>query len=187
MTDATGYEEWAAEQGDVAPEPGANAKAVLEDQIRQLDVEDKEIERIEEELKAAKARRTKLVEQIIPQTFEDMGLDDDSVIKVDGKAVTIKTTIYASPKAADREQVYDWLEENGHGGLIKRTGVFETGRDNEAKFRRWINSIKTYPGEFKRTVAPQTLKAFVSEQLDAGEDIPMELFGAYTRRVATVK
>lgn len=181
------WEAFAEEQGDTAPTPGANAKAVLEDQIRQLDGEDKIIAQLEEDLKAAKARRVKLVENVIPETFADMGLDDDSVIKVDGKAVTIKTTVYASPKAADREKVYAWLEENGHGGIIKRTAVFKTGRDNEKKFRRWIKSISTYDGEFLKSVAPATLKAFVNEQLQAGTEIPMELLGAYTRRIATVK
>lgn len=189
MTEATNtdWEAYAEEQGDTAPTPGANAKAVLEDQIKQLNEEDEAIAKLEEDLKQAKARRVKLVENIIPETFADMGLDDDSVIKVDGKAVTIKTTVYASPKAENRGKVYDWLEENGHGGLIKRTAIFKTGRDNEAKFRRWIKSITTYDGEFAKSVAPATLKAFVNEQLQAGTEIPMDLFGAYTRRIATVK
>ncbi len=180
------WEAYADEQDGKTPTMGDNAKAVLSSQISQLAMEDAEIERLEAELKAAKERRTKLVETVIPATFEDMGLDDESVMKVDGKGVTIQTVTYASPKAADREKVYDWLEEHGHGGLIKRTGVFKTGRDNEKKFKAWIKSIKTYPGDFQRKVEPATLKAFVNEQLKAGTEIPMTLFGAYTKRVAKV-
>jgi len=188
MTDQStqDWEAYADEQEATPPKMGNNTKAVLEDQIRQLKLEDEEIDRLEAELKTAKERRTKLVELTIPATFEDMGLDDDSVIKVDGKAVTIITSTFASPKAADREKVYDWLEEHGHGGLIKRTGIFQTGRDNEKKFKSWIDSIKTYPGTFSRKVEPTTLKAFVNEQLKAGTEIPMDLFGAYTKRVAKV-
>lgn len=182
--------EWGdyAAEAEARREPvGDNAKAVLDSQVTELWEIEKEIADLEEQLKKAKERHRKMAEHTIPATFEDMGLDDDSVIKVGGVQITIKQSVHASPKAANREDVYDWLERHGHGGLIKRTGVFRTGRDNEKKFRRWIKSIKTYDGTFERKVEPATLRSFVKEQLAQGNEIPMDLFGAYTRRVATVK
>ena len=44
---------------------------------------------------------------------------------------------------------------------------------------------KGVAAQFEQTVAPQTLKAFLREQLAAGTDLPLELFGA--RPVWTTK
>lgn len=181
------WETYAEERTEETPKIGDNMKAVLESQVRELWEAEQHVSELEDELKAAKSRVRNISEQQIPSTFEDMGLDDESTVSVGGVKVTIRQSVHASPKAEDRAAVYDWLEEHGHGGLIKRTGIFKTGRDNEEKFKRWISSIKTYPGEFNRKVEPATLKAFVNEQLAAGVEIPMELFGAYTRRTAKVK
>lgn len=183
------WEAFAAEQGDTPPEAGSNMKAVLEDQIKQLDMEDQEIARLEAALKEAKDRRTKLVEMVIPETFADMGLDDDSVIKVNGKGVTIKEHVFASPKAADKPKVYDWLEEHGHGGLIKRvvTVPFGRGKEEQEAAEKLVADYPDHNGVFERKVAPQTLRSFVTQELANGTDIPMELFNVTTKRVAQVK
>jgi len=182
-----GWDEYAADAEERKPEVGDNMKAVLEGQIKDMWEAEKEVARLDQELKDAKAVLTRIGEEQIPKTFEDMGLDDDSVVSVSGVKVSIKQSVHASPKAARRDEMYDWLEENGHGGLIKRTGVFKTGKDQEKKFKRWIKSIKTYPGNFERKVESATLRAFVNDQLKQGTEIPMDLFGAYTRRVAEIK
>jgi len=186
MSDA-GWEQYAAAKADQKPEIGDNMKAVLEGQIKDLWEAEKEAARLEEELKEAKAKVRRIAEEQIPKTFEDMGMDDESVVSVGGIKVSIKQSVHASPKAARRDEMYDWLEEHGHGGLIKRTGVFKTGKDQEKKFKRWIKSIKTYPGMFERKVESATLRAFVNDQLKQGTEIPMDLFGAYTRRIAEIK
>ena len=183
------WAEYAAETEQTAPKVGDNIKAVLSDQIEQLDLADQEIERLEKALEEAKKHRTNLVEMVIPQTFADMGLDDDSVMKVNGKPVTIETHVFASPSKANKPKVYDWLEEHGHEGLIKRivTVPFGRGKEEEEMAEAIVKAYQDHNATFERTVAPQTLRAFVKEELAKGTDIPMELFNVTTKRVAKVK
>lgn len=167
------------------PQIGDNVKSVLEGQVKDLLAAEHEIVDLEVKLAEAKAKFTRLAEQVIPATMEDMGQTKASLVS--GVTVEVTRKVFASPPKAKREDMYDWLERNGHGGLIKRQGIFTVGRDNEAKAKRWIKSIKSFPGRFERKVEPQTLRAFVSNALDEGLEIPMETFGAYTKRIAVVK
>jgi hypothetical protein len=41
--------------------------------------------------------------------------------------------------------------------------------------------------EQKTEVHPQTLRAFVKERVEAGEEFPMELFGAWVGQRAVIK
>ena len=44
-----------------------------------------------------------------------------------------------------------------------------------------------YLPDQKKEVHPQTLKAFVKEQLQKGQAVPMDLFGVFTGHRATIK
>ncbi|AAT69486.1 gp10 [Alphaproteobacteria phage PhiJL001] len=146
---------------------------------------EKEVAALEAKLKEAKERLRKYSEETIPNTLEDMGLEEVTV--TGGLKVKIRTSVHASPKKENREAVYDWLEKHGHGGLIKRHAIFTVGRDNERQAKSWIKRIKAFPGLFERKVESATLRSFVNQSIEEGTEIPMELFGAYTRRVAEVK
>lgn len=53
----------------------------------------------------------------LPQAMEDQDLELFSVPDI-GK-ITLQSDIYLALPAEHRESFYDWLEENGHGDLIK--------------------------------------------------------------------
>ena len=176
--------DYANEQESKRAEIGDNSKSALTGLVTQLYEAEADVARLDDELKAAKKRVVNISEEQLPEMLQDMGLEEGTV--EGGLSIAIEEKVHASPKKDNREKVYDWLEEHGHGGLVKRTGVFTVGRNEEKKFRRWLKSIKTYAGVFQRKVEPATLTKFVNDQLKAGTDIPMELFGAYTRRAAKV-
>jgi len=44
-----------------------------------------------------------------------------------------------------------------------------------------------YDAHTKTEVHPQTLRAFIKERVEAGEEFPMELFGAWVGQRATIK
>lgn len=178
----TSWEKYAREQESI--EPGSNAKAVLEGQVHDLREAEKIVAFLEAELKEAKKKVRHIAEEVIPATLEDMGLEEVTV--KGGLKVKVKQLVYASPRKENREKVYDWLEEHGHGGLIKRHGIFTVGRENEKKAKAWIKRIKSFPGRFERKVEPSTLSAFVRQELESGTEIPMDLFGAHPKRVAKV-
>ena len=162
-----------------------NVRSVLEGQVKDLFAAEHKVVSLELELSKAKEEYNRLAEHVIPNTMEDLGQSHAKLLN--GVTIEIKQKVFASPPKNKREDCYDWLERNGHGGLIKRQGIFAVGKDNEAKAKRWIKSIKSFPGRFERKVEPQTLRAFVTNALEEGLEIPMQTFGAYTKRVAIVK
>ena len=188
---SSAWEGYAAEQEGKVEEPLVdNAKAVLSGLINDLWAAEKKVEELEENLKEAKAEVRKIGEQKIPKVFEDMEIDDESVVRVNGVGVTIKTNVTATPKKENRDGVYDWLEEHGHGGIVKRKALFDLGRmkpEEAAEFLQGVENATSRSGKFERKVEPATLKSFVNKGLAEGVEIPMEMFGVYVKRVADIK
>lgn len=179
-------DEWAEYDSpeDDQPENGHNAKAVLESQIAELKEANATVEDLEAQLKKAKERVRNITMQQIPSTFEELGIDDDSKIKVGDITVTIKTSVHAAPKAENKPAVYKWLADHGHGALVKTTVTvpFQKGELEKAKAFADHQEI----AKLEQKVEPMTLKAFVGECIEKGEEIPMDLFGAYTTRMAKI-
>lgn len=142
-----------------------------------LDV-DRQIEQQETILSELKERSRSIREETIPMSMQELGLE--SVTMSTGEKVTISQEVYASIPAAQKEQAYAWLEEHGFGGLIKTLVATEFGKGELAKAQALFEQLSKQgvPAEMTRSVHAQTLKAFLKEQLAAGSDINLELFGA---------
>jgi hypothetical protein len=168
-------------------EPSAEAKSELEELARDLLSANEDVARLELKLKDAKKKASNISEQLIPAKFQDMGLDYNSVISLGGVQITIKEKLFAAPKAERRDEAYDWLEERGYSGLIKRKAVFHIGLGREEEAKEWIESVTDYIGTFERKVEPMTLKKFVSDKIKGGEEIPMDLFGAWMKTETVIK
>ena len=81
-----------------------------------------------------------------------------------------------------KDEALKWLVKHGFEHLIKRNINVEFGRNEykwAKKFHTDMNRRK-HPLRFedKETVHPKTLSAFVNEQMEAGKQIPKELFQA---------
>ena len=50
-----------------------------------------------------------------------------------------------------------------------------------------LASQQGYAAEQKTEIHPQTLRAFVKERVENGDDFPMELFGAWVGQRAVIK
>ena len=61
--------------------------------------------------------------------------------------------------------------------------------DEDEKARGLINTLneKGYPSSQREWVEPSTLRAFIREQTEAGNDIPLNLLGAYIAQRTTIK
>ena len=59
--------------------------------------------------------------------------------------------------------------------------------DNQAMDFVKLAESQGFPVTQKRDVHPSTLKAFVRERVEAGDDFPMDLFGAFIGQRATIK
>jgi hypothetical protein len=89
----------------------------------------------------------------------------------------------------NREACFHWLENNGLGDIIKNTvsANFGRGEDDAAK-----NLMTTLEGDGhdltqKKWVEPMTLKAVVKEQVEKGNDLPLETFNVYVGQKIKVK
>ena len=146
-----------------------------------------EVARIEAELNGAKERLKNIAEVALPQAMDELGLTEFKTTS--GLIIVIAETIRASIPKARQGEAFDWLREHGHAGLIKRqlSLSFGKGEDELADKALELLLAQHYDPEVKTEVHTQTLGAFVREKLEAGEDLPLELFGVFRQRASKIE
>ena len=136
------------------------------------------VDRAEQAVKDAKEQQRVLSEETIPGVLQELGVSE---IKLDtGEKLSVKQDVYASIPKDGKVEAFGWLEQHGFGGMIKTDVTAVFGRD-ELETAVALNDKLVADGmqtEFNQTVAPQTLKAWLREQLAAGADVPLTIFGA---------
>lgn len=153
--------------------------------VRALVDADERVEQADSALKAATERARTLREETIPSAMQELGLEE---LKLEtGEKLSIKQDVYASIPAAKKDQAFLWLEENGFGGLIKVevAADFRKGEADAALVLFHELQERGLQAALNQSVHAQTLKAFLREQLAAGTNVPLDLFGA--RPVWTAK
>ena len=152
-------------------------------------IRDKEarISDLEQTLKEQKKELLKLTDEEMPSMLAEIGMS--SFALDDGSTVEVKQTYGASILVDKRPEAYDWLRDHGHDDIIKNTVLCQFGRgeDDQAGAFASFAQQQGYIPEQKTEVHPQTLRAFVKERCEAGEDFPMELFGAWVGQRAVIK
>tara|TARA_R100000995_G_scaffold73636_2_gene42487 strand:+ start:1132 stop:1821 length:690 start_codon:yes stop_codon:yes gene_type:complete len=149
--------------------------------------QEQKVKDLEAELKEAKKELLRISDEEIPNLMSETGL---SSLKLDdGSSLDIKNIYGASILVANREKAYDWLREHGHDDIIKNRVVATFGRGQEDDAKVFIrvaydNGVAT---DQESKIEPQTLKAWVKERMEAGEEFPTELFGAFMGQRAIIK
>lgn len=108
----------------------------------------------------------------IPSIMDEIGVGE---VKLEDKTkITIVRKVNPSIKETNKREAFDWLVKNGFGGLIKAKITAEFGREevNQAAAILSYLESKEVDATMKEDVHPQTLKAFVSERLEEGEQLP---------------
>ena len=148
---------------------------------------DKEITDLEDQLKVKKDYKKHLSENVLPNLFAEVGLSELKL--ADGRHLKVGNFYGASIKDAKKEAAFEWLRNKGHGDLIKNQVSCSFGMDEDEKARGLINTLneKGYPSSQREWVEPSTLRAFIREQTEAGNDIPLNLLGAYIAQRTTIK
>lgn len=98
-----------------------------------------------------------------------------------GQKVRVDKLVFASIKGEARPAAIAWLEEHAFGALVKYKVEVDVGKGETEKKKELLSRLVDLGLEAKdrADVHPQTLKAFVAEQLAAGADLPQELFGVH--------
>jgi hypothetical protein len=148
---------------------------------------EKEIEELETVTKERKEQQRKLLEDTIPAMLSELGIK--SFKMADGSLIDIKPFYSASIREENRAKAYEWLRDNGFDDIIKNTVSIRFGRGEDSLCDTLLNQLReqNYPVEQAQKIEPQTLKAWVREQVERGNEFPTELFGAYVGQKATIK
>ena len=159
----------------------------LADQVERLNNLQKQILKQEEDLKQTKKDFEHLSGEVIPTMMAEMGLSHLKLM--DGSSVDVKPNYSASITIANREAAFNWLRENNLGDIIKNEISVSFGRneDNKAADYAVLAEGQGYQPQQKLKVEPMTLKALVRERIEAGKEMPTELFNIYVENKTTIK
>lgn len=148
---------------------------------------EKRIADLELELKDAKREHRKVAEDLLPAALQEYGVTE---LKMeDGSEISV-APYYSASIAKDRQdEAFQWLTTAGHGSLIKNhvTAAFGRGEDNSAKDLLAELEQRGMQTQTKTWVEPMTLKSFVKEQVEKGENLPYDLLGIYVGQRAKIR
>lgn len=121
-----------------------------------------------------------LTEKEIPQKFLDNQITG---MQVGNTVIKIDKFYNAKIPEGREDEAFAWLEETGNDVIIKSelSASFGKGEEEKKKREAAVNALRDahVPFKEKRGVHPMTLKSFVKETMEAGENIPQDLFGVY--------
>ena len=90
--------------------------------------------------------------------------------------------------AAKKDAAFDWLNDQGHGDIIKHTVSLDFKKGEAQLARTAISALmdEGFAPQDQTKVAPQTLKAFARVEVEAGRQLP-DFFKLYIGQKATIK
>ena len=159
----------------------------LADQVERLEGLLSRIEMSEDNLKNLKKEYQRISGEVIPTMMSEMGLAE---LKLqDGSHLKVSTSYRATITEANKEAAFNWLRTNGLGDIIKNEISVSFGRneDNKAADYAALAEERGFQPTQKLKVEPMTLKALVRERLEAGKQMPTEIFNVFVGNKTTIK
>jgi len=159
----------------------------LADQVERLEGLQKRLELQEDNIKNTKKELEHISGEVIPTMMSEMGLSHLKLM--DGSSVDVKPNYSANITIANREEAFNWLRNNGLGDIIKNEISVSFGRneDNKAADYAALAQERGFQPTQKLKVEPMTLKALVRERIEAGKEMPTELFNIFVGNKTTIK
>ena len=159
----------------------------LSDQVLKLRAMEDQLKMMEDALKTKKKEIDRVSGEVIPTMLSEMGL---SQLKLaDGSSVDVKPFYSATISAQNKDKAYSWLRTNGLGDIIKNDISVSFGRNEDDKAAKYADLAKSHgfqPTQ-KLKVEPMTLKALVRERIEAGKEMPTEIFNVFVGNKTTIK
>jgi hypothetical protein len=175
-------------------EDDASALKVSDDQVtgiaglaRRAKLLEKELADLEKTVSEKSEQYRKLTEQTIPEAMAEAGMR--KFVMEDGSTIDVKPFYSASIPKPRQEEAFEWLRKHGFDDLIKNTVSVRFGRNEDELCARLLHLLGTqgYPAEQAQKIEPQTLKAWVKERIEKGDQVDTELFGIFIGQKATIK
>ena len=159
----------------------------LADQVERLEGLLSRIEISENNLKDLKKEQQRISGEVIPTMMSEMGLSE---LKLqDGSHLKVSTSYKAHITEANKEAAFNWLRNNGLGDIIKNEVSVSFGRNEDNKAANYAELARGqgFQPTQKMKVEPMTLKALVRERIEAGKEMPTEIFGVFSENKTTIK
>ena len=159
----------------------------LADQVEKLESLQARLQLQEDNMKNTKKDIERISGEVIPTMMSEMGLSHLKLM--DGSSVDVKPNYSASISVANKEAAFNWLRNNGLGDIIKNEISVSFGRneDNKAADYAALAEERGFQPTQKLKVEPMTLKALVRERLEAGKEMPTEIFNVFVGNKTTIK
>ena len=159
----------------------------LATKVKDLQTLENEIDALEDRIKNTKRDLEILSGDVIPTMMAEMGLSHLKLM--DGSSVDVKPNYSANITIANREAAFNWLRNNGLGDIIKNEISVSFGRNEDNKAAGYADFARGqgFQPTQKLKVEPMTLKALVRERIEAGKDMPTELFNIFVGNKTTIK
>ena len=156
----------------------SNIKSLAEE-VKKLRTMEDQVKLQEEALKISKKELEVVSAEIIPTMLSEMGLS--SLKLADGSSVDVKPFYSATITVQNRDKAFNWLRINGLGDIIKNEISVSFGRNEDNKAANYAELAKGqgYQPTQKLKVEPMTLKALVRERIEAGKEMPTDIFNVF--------
>jgi hypothetical protein len=144
------------------------------------------IEDFEHEISRLKAQRAELEMKKIPDALLEAGLSEITTLE----GLRVSTQLYVGAIPAERKQeAFTWLDNNGHGSIIKRTVSVNFDKGSTEAAKKAEEAIKELGLDPRSSldVHYQTWKAFAKEQTNKGRTLPFENWGVFYGQKAVIK
>jgi hypothetical protein len=148
---------------------------------------EEEVKEAEARLKILKEQSRDLAERQLPDAMAEVGMA--KFVLTDGSEVTVKPYYSAKIGEDKRDECFNWLQDHGHEALIKDEVSVTFNKGEHERAEEFKTQLEQQGIEYngKMGVHPQTLTAFVREQVESGAEFPLELFNVYIGQIAKVK
>ena len=144
------------------------------------------VKELDERLKEEKKKLLKMTDEDLPALMTEANSMEFTLL--DGSKVTIKPQYGGSIKVDNRPEAYDWLRKHGHDDIIKNTISCQFGRgedDLASSFKAFAEKEGYIPNQTEK-IEPMSLRGWIKERVEKGEEFPMDLFGAYVGQRAVI-
>jgi len=172
---------------ETQPDVKAEDLSNISDLGRQLDQLGEKIRVEEDHLKSLKEDYRKISEDLLPNKLRELGVSEFKL--ANGTSMSIQQYYSARITPENRDVCFHWLENNGLGDIIKNTVSANFGRGEDEAAQDLMTQLEEDGHSLvqKKWVEPMTLKAVVREQVEKGNDLPLETFNVYIGQKIKVK
>ena len=164
---------------DVKPEVSEISLKTLTDKANKMVELEQLVEEKQASLKSTQKELKTLSEEDIPALLSEVGLSE--ITLTNGKKISTSAYYYGRITEHNQQEAFEWLQDNGHGDIIKNVVSVSFGRDEDVDAEKLLSNLQDngYTTNGKKWVEPMTLKAFIREQVESGNDLPLETFNVY--------